>query len=280
MSQKISFILPCLNEQEGIKIVLTEIIEVSQKNNLDFEIIISDNNSGDDSILIARQIIQELWYTDRLKIVIEKQKGYWVTYRTGFENASGDIFIMADSDGTYDFHSVPEFLSKINAGYEFVIWNRFSWHIEESAMPFLNRYIGNPILSGLVRILFHIKVKDIHSGMRCITKNAYHKLNLYTHGMEFASEMIIQAGKNNLKTTEIDIPYRVRIGTSKLERLQDGWRHLQFILLYSPYYLFFLPGVFLFTVWFLLNILLYFGNLRVGYFVLQTHPMFFFLLQL
>ncbi len=182
---------------------------------------------------------------------------------------------MADSDGTYDFSNINKFIEKINEGYEMVIGNRFSGNMDKKAMPFMNRYVGNPILSGLVRIFFNIKIKDIHSGMRCMTSDAYKRLNLYTKGMEFASEMIVQAGKKKIKTTEIDMNYRVREGDSKLEKFRDGWRHLKFILIYSPFYAFFVPGLLLFSIGIILNTILYFTNIKISSFIFQTHPMFF-----
>ncbi len=275
-TKKISFILPCLNEQAGLQIVIPEIIQVATRNNLNYEIIIADNNSTDDSIKIAREIAQKFNASEKLIIITEKIKGYGSAYQAGFNNATGDIFIMADSDGTYDFSNVNKFLDKIDAGYEMVIGNRFSGEMEKKAMPFINRYLGNPILSGLVRILFNIKIKDIHSGMRCITRDAYFRLDLYTKGMEYASEMIIQAGKKHIKATEIDMNYRVRSGDSKLEKFTDGWRHLRFILIYSPYYTFFIPGAILFATGVLVNSVLYFKNIKISSFLFQTHPMFFF----
>jgi glycosyltransferase involved in cell wall biosynthesis len=228
-STKISFILPCLNEEKGLRLVIPEIVFIAGKNNLNYEIVLADNNSTDDSINTAISLAKNLNIESRLNIVTEKIQGYGSVYRTGFNNAKGDIFIMADSDGTYDFNNINNFLKKIDEGYDMVIGNRFSGKMEKKSMPFVNRYIGNPILSGLVRVIFGIKIKDIHSGMRCIKRDTYHKLNLKTNGMEFASEMIIRAAKNKIKITEVDINYRLRSGNSKLKKIRDGLRHLKFI---------------------------------------------------
>jgi glycosyltransferase involved in cell wall biosynthesis len=228
-SMKISFILPCLNEERGLQLVIPEIVFIAKKNNLDYEIVLADNNSTDNSVETAKDLANNLNIASRLNIVIEKVQGYGSVYRTGFDNAKGDIFIMADSDGTYDFNNINNFLKKIDEGYDMVIGNRFSGKMEKKSMPFVNRYIGNPILSGLVRVIFGIKIKDIHSGMRCMKKDAYRKLNLKTNGMEFASEMIIKAAKNKIKITEVAINYRLRSGDSKLKKIRDGLRHLKFI---------------------------------------------------
>lgn len=229
-SQKISFVLPCLNEEEGVKIVIPEIIKVANKYNIDnYEIIIADNDSTDKSVETANRLASEFNIANRLKTITEKRKGYGSAYMAGLNNANGEIFILADCDGSYDFNNINNFLQKIDEGYELVTGNRFSGKMEKAAMPFSNRYIGNPILSGLVRFLFNIKTKDIHSGMRCMTKDTFKKLDLKTTGMEFASEMIVNAGKKKIRYTEIDMNYRVRHGDSKLKKIRDGFRHLKFI---------------------------------------------------
>ncbi len=246
--QKISIILPCLNEENGIKIILPEIFEICNKYKYDYEIILSDNNSTDNSVNVFKALTNELNIYEKTKIITELNPGYGITYLSGFRVATGEIILMADSDGTYNFNHIPDFINKIEEGYDLVIGNRFSGNMNKKAMPWLNKFLGNPVLSFLVRLFFKTKVKDVHCGMRAIKYDAYKKMNLYTKGMEFASEMIIQASKKNLKVAEINIEYRNRIGHSKLKAFRDGWKHLRFILIYSPYYIFIFPGILLFTL--------------------------------
>lgn len=242
---KISFVLPCLNEEKGLQIVVPEIVLMAKKNNLNYEIVLADNNSHDGSVTTFKKLATDLGIIDKTKIVVENNQGYGAVYQAGFNISDGDIFIMADSDGTYDFNNTPAFLREITQGADLVIGNRFSGQMQKGSMPFLNKFLGNPVLSFLVRLFFKVKVHDVHSGMRSMTRIAYKKLNLYTKGMEFASEMIIQASKKNLKVTEININYRNREGHSKLKAFRDGWKHLRFILLYSSDYVFLLPGFFI-----------------------------------
>lgn len=244
--QKISIILPCLNEQKGLSVVVPEIVNICEKLKLDYEIVLADNNSTDNSISVFKNLINKYSLKEKNQIVIEKNQGYGSVYQAGFNIAKGDILIMADSDGTYDFNQIPNFIKKIEEGYDLVIGNRFSGNMEKDSMPLLNKFLGNPVLSYLVRLFFKVKVKDVHSGMRAMKKETYKKLDLYTKGMEFASEMIIQASKKKAKICEIDIPYRNRHGHSKLKAFRDGWKHLRFILLYSPIIIFMIPGILLF----------------------------------
>ncbi len=255
IQQKISIVLPCLNEENGLKIILPEIFNVCEKNNYDYEIILSNNNSSDKSEYVFTEITENLNIKHKVKIIKETNPGYGITYLSGFKAATGDIFIMADADGSYDFNHIPNLINKINEGYDLVIGNRFSGNMDKKSMPWLNKFLGNPILSFLVRLFFKTKVKDVHSGMRAIKTEAYKKMNLYTKGMEFASEMIIQASKKNLKVSEININYRNRIGHSKLKAFRDGWKHLRFILIYSPYYVFLFPGLILFFTGFISTLL-------------------------
>ena len=181
---------------------------------------------------------------------------------------------MADSDGSYDFTEIPNFIKELNAGYELVIGNRFKGKIEKGAMPFSHQHIGNPILSAVLRLFFKTKVHDSHCGMRAITKSTLEKLNLRTTGMEFASEMIIKAAKSRLKIKELPINYYKRKGFSKLKSFSDGWRHLRFMLLYSPLFLFFIPGIILFLLGLISMFLLYFDSLIIFGIQFQYHPMF------
>ena len=155
---------------------------------------------------------------------------------------------MADADASYDFNEIPNFLEALKQNNDFIIGNRFSSKLKKEVMPWSHKYIGNPVLSGLLRLLYKTKIKDCHCGMRAIKTDSLKRLNLQTTGMEFASEMIVKALKNNLIIKQISITYKERIGKSKLKTISDGWRHLRFMLIYSPLFLFFIPGLFLFLI--------------------------------
>jgi len=266
MEPKISIILPCLNEELTIGDCLDSIKKIIKKDNLNAEIIVVDNGSIDKS--------QEIIKQKKVKLVKENKKGYGSAYLRGFKEARGDYIFIADSDGTYDFHEIPKFINELKKGQDFVIGNRFSGNIEKNAMPWSHRYIGNPVLSQILRFFFKTKIKDSHCGMRAITKKAFEKLNLKTTGMEFASEMVIKALKNKLKIKELPISYHKRKGSSKLNSFSDGWRHLRFLLLHSPNYLFLFPGLFLIIFGILIMSLILLNKLILFGIQFQTHPMF------
>jgi len=270
---ELSIILPCRNEEQALPYCLTQIKETIQKNNLNAELIISDS-STDNSLEVIKQFAKQNPNQLNLKIIKHNKAGYGIAYLEAFKHIKGKYVFMADSDGTYDFSEIPNFLNALKQGYDFVIGNRFSKQIEKGAMPWSHKYIGNPILSGLLRIFFKTSVKDSHCGMRAITKQALDKLNLQTTGMEFASEMVMKVLKNNLKIKQLPISYKKRIGKSKLNTLSDGWRHLRFMLLYSPLFLFFIPGLILFLLGLGSLIWFYFTNPVIFNITFYTHPMF------
>ncbi|MBU1201414.1 MAG: glycosyltransferase [Nanoarchaeota archaeon] len=229
---KISVVLPCRNEEKTIGLCIDKINKVLKGK--DYEIIVSDS-STDKSADIARE---------KGVIVVKHDKvGYGNAYLEGFKKVTGDVIVMGDSDNTYDFEELPRLLEHIK-NHDLIIGRRKFIH--KKAMPFLHRYIGNPFLSFILRLFFSSKVKDTHSGFRVIRRLALEKLVLRTTGMEFASEMIIKAAINDLKIKEVPINYYKRVGHSKLQTFRDGWKHLRFMLLYSPTYLFFLPGMLMF----------------------------------
>lgn len=264
---EISIILPCLNEEGAIGACLDEIKGAVEKHNLDAEIIVVDNGSTDNSrsIIKERQVI----------LAEEKERGYGSAYLKGFETARGKYFFIADSDGSYDFNQIPKFIDSMREGNDFIMGDRFGGKMAKKAMTWTHRYIGNPILSGLMRVFFNAKIKDVHCGMRAIKKEALERLNLRTTGMEFASEMVIKAIKNGLKIKEIPIDYYERKGKSKLNSFSDGWRHLRFMLLYSPLFLFFIPGIFLFLVGLISLLWIYFGSPIILGVRFYNYPMFF-----
>ena len=263
---ELSVILPCRNEEESLEFCILKIQDIFRTHNINGEIIISDSSS-DSSPEIARK--------HQVKLVKHDKEGYGVAYLEGFKNANGNYIFMADADATYDFTEIPTFLKYLKEGHDFVIGDRFKGKMDKDAMPWLHRCVGNPVLSGMFRVFFRSKVRDVHCGMRAITKRSLDRLNLKTPGMEFASEMIIKAHNKNLKIKELPINYYKRKGESKLRSFADGWRHLRFMLLYSPLFLFFIPGVLFFSVGLISMIVLYFDLVHVLGIQLFYHPMFF-----
>lgn len=269
---EISIVLPCLNEEGSVIFCLEKIKAVLQHNHLQAEVIIVDNHSTDRS---AELIEKEKINFPELILLKESRRGYGSAYLKGLAHARGEYICMFDLDGSYDFAYIPRFVKKMRDGADMVIGNRFAHKMEKGVMPLLH-YFGSPLLSGLVRWFFGVKVRDVHCGARAITKSALKKITLYTAGMEFASEMIIKAAKAKLKIEEISIHYHKRIGESKLESFSDGWRHLRFILLYSPFVLFLTPGLFFFIFGGLGMFYMYFENLKLFNVQLYFHPMFVF----
>lgn len=250
---EVSIVLPCLNEEDTIGICIKKIKEVFTSQGVKGEIIVVDNGSVDSSKEIARSY--------GVKVILEPQRGYGAAYLQGLRQVKGRYIVIADSDNTYDFYNIPFFLEKLQEGYEFVIGSRFKGKIHKKAMPWLNRYIGNPILSGMCRLFFHTKLSDIHCGMRAFTSSGYRKIELRSLGMEFATEMVVSALQNNLKICEIPIEYHPREGKSKLNPLPDAWRHIRFMLLYCPVWLYFIPGMIGFMAGMLVLLLLLKGPL-------------------
>lgn len=232
---EISIILPCQNEADALGFCLRQIKKTLKTSNLNAEIIVSDSSS-DKSPEIARSA--------NAILIKHNKEGYGAAYLEAFKIAKGKYFFMADADGTYDFAQIPNFLEYLRNEFDFVIGNRFAGKMEKGAMPFFHR-LGNPLLSGILRLFFGASIKDSHCGMRAISRKSLQKLDLQTTGMEFASEMVIKALKNNLKIKELPINYYKRKGRSKLKTFSDAWKHMRFMLLYSPLFLFFIPGIFM-----------------------------------
>lgn len=264
-SKKISIILPCRNEEKSLGFCLQEIKKVINDHKLNAEIIVSDS-SIDKSPDIAKSA--------NVILLKHDQEGYGRAYLEAFKIAQGQYLFLADADKTYEFTEMPNFIKYLDNGYEFVIGNRFGGKIENGAMPWLHRYGGRPIFSFLFKLFFNLKIKDIHCGMRAINIKSLDQLNLKTTGMEFASEMIIMAVRKNLKIKELPINYRRRLGESKLKSFSDGWRHLRFLLLYSPLYLLLTPGLVLFLFGTIMTILLFFNKIKIFGLQLYYHPLF------
>lgn len=262
---ELSIILPCRNEEKALEGCILKIREVLKQHDIEGEIIVSDS-SMDRSPAIARN--------QGVILIKHDKEGYGIAYLEGFKAAMGKYTFCADPDGSYDFTEIPRFLDCLRSGYDIVIGNRFKGRMAHGAMPLLHRYIGNPLLSFMLRMFFRTKISDIHCGMRAIRKEVLDKLNLKTTGMEFASEMIVEVVKKGLKIKELPIDYHKRQGRSKLRSFADGWRHLRFMLLYSPLFLFFIPGLFLFLVGLSFMSWLYFNSPTLLGIKLFYHPMF------
>src|SRR5271163_2243586 len=229
----VSVVIPCLNEEQNIVECVTDALQALQKMGVQGEVVVADNASEDDSARLAAEA--------GAHVVVERSRGYGSAYMAGFAASSGRYIVMADADLTYDFDEIPRFVSALEEGAEMVIGDRMD-NIQPGAMPWLHRYIGNPILTGLLNLFFHTGIKDAHCGMRALRRDVLPRLDLRTTGMEFASEMVIRAAKENLRIAEFPIEYHPRGGESKLSSFRDGWRHLRFLLVHSPNHLFIWPG--------------------------------------
>ncbi len=234
----VSVLLPCYNEEETIGICIAKALEVLSKNSIAGEVIVVDNGSTDRSAHVAREA--------GARVVKQDVKGYGAAYLKGFEAARGNILIMGDADNTYDFLEMPKLIDELQKGSDLVLGSRFMGEIKKGAMSFSHRYIGNPILTTMLNVFFGSALSDCHSGFRALRKETAARLNLHTTGMEFASEMIAVALREKLAIREVPITYYPRQGSSKLESFSDAWRHIRFLLLYSPDWLYFFPGVVLF----------------------------------
>jgi glycosyltransferase involved in cell wall biosynthesis len=230
----ITVIIPTLDEEETIEECITTINSIFVAEGLKGEIIVSDS-STDRTADIANTL--------GAKVIHPSKKGYGAAYLTALPHARGKYIVMADGDGTYDFSEIPKFLMALDAGADMVIGSRFLGTILPGAMAPLHRYIGNPLLTRMVNVLFKSHFSDVHSGFRALKRSALERLTLSTVGMEFATEMIIQAWRAGLTITEIPIIYRPRRSPSKLHSFADGWRHVRFVLLVNPYPFIAIPGL-------------------------------------
>lgn len=229
--------MPCLNEAESLEHCLRQARSGLDAGGFDGEIVVADNGSTDGSQRIAERL--------GARVVDVKHKGYGAALAGGIAAARGKFVIMGDADGSYDFGAIVPFVERLRAGDDLVMGNRFAGGIAENAMPPLNRYLGNPALSFIGRLFFKSDIKDFHCGLRAFRRDAIEGLDLRTDGMEFASEMIVKATLNELRISEVPTTLSPDLRTRKphLRPWSDGWRHLRFLLLFSPRWLFLYPGI-------------------------------------
>jgi glycosyltransferase involved in cell wall biosynthesis len=233
-SPEVSVIIPCLNEEAAVGTVVDHAFEGIRRSGRRGEVVVVDNGSSDGSAAVAA--------ARGARIVAEPRRGYGNAYLAGLSAAEGEYLVMGDADDTYPMQELAPFVDRLEQGDDLVIGSRFNGTIHGDAMPFLNRFVGNPILTGMLNLLFGVKVSDAHCGMRALRREALPVLDLHATGMEFASEMVFKAYRRGLTVSEIPIDYYPRVGESKLNRFGDAWRHVRFMLLYSPSWLYLVPG--------------------------------------
>ncbi|MGF7178596.1 glycosyltransferase family 2 protein [Tunturiibacter psychrotolerans] len=254
----VTILMPCLNEAETLAFCVRQAVTALRDNNVAGEVLVADNGSTDGSQKIATD--------EGARVVNVSTRGYGAALIAGIEAARGKYILMADADASYHFEHLPRFLPKLDEGYDLVMGNRFSGSIEPGAMPPLHRYLGNPVLSSIGRIFFRIPVRDFHCGLRAFRRDPILALNLRTTGMEFASEMVVKSSLAGLRMTEVPTTLSPdgRSRPPHLRSWRDGWRHLRFLLLFSPRWLFLIPGVVTFFVGVLLSLWLIPGPQTVG----------------
>lgn len=233
---ELTILMPCLNEALTIGTCISKAQSFIQRAGIDAEILISDNGSDDGSIQIAESL--------GARVVNAPERGYGAALICGIQSARGRFVIMGDADDSYDFERLEAFVSKLRGGAELVIGNRFRGGIAPDAMPPLHRYLGNPVLSWIGRLFFHIDIGDFHCGLRGFSKDSILALGLASPGMEFASEMIAKAARAGCKIVEVPTTLKPdgRNRSPHLRTWRDGWRHLLFMLLFTPRWLFLFPG--------------------------------------
>jgi glycosyltransferase involved in cell wall biosynthesis len=265
----VSVVIPCLNEAQSIALCIDKAVAAFKRANIRGEVVVADNGSTDGSQHIAE--------AHGARVVGVQTKGYGHALRGGIEAARGQFIVMGDADNSYDFSELGRFVDKWRGGFEVVMGNRFKGEIKPGAMPWHHKYFGNPVLSSLLRVLFHTTIGDSHCGMRGFTREVYRRMDLRTTGMEYASEFVIKAVKLGVNMTEIPITLwpDARGRPPHLRAFRDGWRHLRFMLLYAPNWLFIGPGSLLVLLGLALVFWLALGERRIGSVVFDIHTMFF-----
>jgi len=233
---EVSVVMPCLNEEKTLAACIRQAQEAIKAAGLRGEVVVSDNGSTDRSVEIAESL--------GARVVRQSKKGYGNALMKGFEEARGKYLIMGDADMSYDFGELPRFIAKLREGYDLVMGSRFKGKILPGAMPWKNKWIGNPVLTGVLNLFFGTRVSDAHCGLRALAKDAFQRMRLHTPGMEFASEMVVKAGMARMRIAEVPITLHPdgRDRAPHLRPWHDGWRHLKFMLMFSPTFVFLLPG--------------------------------------
>ena len=254
----VTILMPCLNEAETLAFCVRQAVAALRDNNVSGEVLIADNGSTDGS----QQIAQE----EGARVIHVPVRGYGAALMAGIADARGKYVLMADADASYDFGHLPRFLAKLNEGNDLVMGNRFKGEIKPGAMPPLHKYLGNPVLSFIGRLFFGIPVGDFHCGIRAMRRDAIVGLDLHTTGMEYASEMVVRSSLAGLRITQVPTTLSPdgRTRAPHLRTWRDGWRHLRFLLLYSPRWLFLLPGIITFFVGVILSLWLIGAPRTVG----------------
>jgi len=253
MSQlEISVIIPCLNEEKTLKTCIQKAQKAFRQLKMRGEVVVVDNGSTDSSAEIAKKA--------GARVVVHPIRGYGSALKRGIAEAKGKYLIMGDGDNTYDFLDIPKFVRFLEQGADLVMGSRVRGKIEPGAMPWLHRWVGTPFLTTVMNIFFGSKISDTNCGMRAFTKRAVEKLNLKCNGMEFASEMVIKAAQKKLKIVETPIDYYATAPdrVPNLHTFRDGWRHLRFMLVLAPTYLFLVPGLLIFLLGLALSLVLFF----------------------
>ena len=239
---ELSVVMPCLNEQETVAVCVRKAVAALKQAGISGEVIVADNGSTDGSVELAR--------AEGARVVNVDEKGYGSALKGGIMASRGEYVLMADSDDSYNFTHIPRFAEQLRAGSELVMGNRFRGGIADQAMPFLHRYIGNPVLSGIGRLFFKTPCGDFHCGIRGFRRDSFVRMDIRSTGMEFASEMVVKASLLGMKVSEVPTTLSPdgRTRAPHLRTWRDGWRHLRFLLMYSPRWLFFYPGIVLMAV--------------------------------
>src|SRR6267378_7768898 len=264
---EVSIVMPCLNEAETLGACIQKAQSAIEKDGLSAEIIVADNGSTDGSQAIANEL--------GARLIPVERKGYGSALIGGIQAARGEFVIMGDADDSYDFTAIAPLIAALRDGCDLVVGNRFLGGIEPGAMPWSHRWIGNPVLTFISRIFFHTPVGDAHCGLRGFRREAFQRMKLRATGMEFASEMVIKASLKGMRIAEVPVSLRPdgRSRPPHLRTWRDGWRHLRFMLLFSPRWLFLYPGLALLVVGLGLSALLVAGPLRIGGIRLDIHTM-------
>src|SRR6266550_3793525 len=266
---EVSVVIPCLNEANSLAFCIDKAVTAFRGAGLSGEVIVADNGSTDGSIQIAEE--------HGARVVRVEERGYGIALRAGIAAARGPFIVMGDADDSYDFGEVPKFAEMLRQGYDVVMGNRFQGEIRPKAMPWHHKYIGNPGLTALLNLFFRAGIGDSHCGMRGFTRAVYERMDLRSTGMEFASEFVIKAAQIKARITEIPITLwpDKRGRPPHLRSFRDGWRHLRFMLLYAPNWLFLVPGGTLFLLGVALVFWLLPGPRQVGRTVIDVHTMLF-----